>query len=53
MRSVEVRPHLGASLAAGGAGEVRFDAGEADIIGPAVAVDRYRVAAAIIGAIDL
>jgi hypothetical protein len=45
---VEVRPHLGAAVAAGRADETRLDVGEPDLVGPAVAADRDRMAAAIV-----
>ena len=48
---VEIRPHVCAALAAGLAHEPRLDIGQPGIIGPAVAADGDRVAAAVVGAV--
>ena len=48
---IEIRPHIGASLAAGLAREAWFKIGEPDVIGPCVRADRDRVGAMEIGAI--
>jgi hypothetical protein len=37
--AVEVRPHVGAALAARGAGEPRLEIGQPDVIGPSVSHD--------------
>jgi len=49
---VEIRPHIGAALAADPAGEAHLDIGQSGIIGPGIAADRDGVVAAIVGAID-
>ena len=49
---VEVRPYVGAALAADPAGEALLDIGQSGIIGPCIAADGDRVAAAVVGAID-
>src|SRR6516165_12404346 len=49
---IEIRPHVGAALSADLADETMLNVGQPDIIGPAIAVDRSRVAAALVGAID-
>jgi hypothetical protein len=49
---MEVRPDVGASLAACLASEQGFEIGEPDVIRPSVAADRDRVAAMEVGAID-
>jgi hypothetical protein len=41
-----------ATLAAGGADEIRFDGRQSDVIGPAVSADRGRAAAFVVAAID-
>jgi hypothetical protein len=51
-RRGKIRPDVGASLAAGLADEARLQIGEPDVIRPWVCADRYRVAVAIICAID-
>lgn len=48
----EVRPHLGAALAAGGAHEARLEIGNPGIIWPGTSAGRNRVAAVVIGAIE-
>jgi hypothetical protein len=50
--SVEIRPHVGATLAASGANETLLDIRQTDIIRPAVGVDCDGMAAFVIGAID-
>jgi hypothetical protein len=49
---VRVRPHIGATLAAGSACKPRFDIGQPKIIGPVVASDGDRMAAAIVGTVN-
>ena len=49
---VEIRPHVGAALAAGLAHETMLYVGRAKVIGPLIAADRDRVAAAVVGSID-
>jgi len=48
---IEIRPHVGAALAAGPADKPLFDVGQPEIFGPAIGTDRDRVAAAIVGAV--
>ena len=45
-------PHLRAALAAACTGEVWFDVGESDVIGPAVSVGFDVMAAVVIAAVD-
>ena len=49
---IEIRPDIGAALAAGRADKARLDVGEPDIIGPAVTAHGDKVAAFEVGAID-
>jgi hypothetical protein len=49
---VEIWPHVGAALTADPTGEALLDIGQPGIIGPRIAADRNRVAAAVVGAID-
>ena len=48
---VEIRPHICTALAASLANELTLNAGQAEVIGPAVAADGDRVTGAIIGAV--
>ena len=48
----EIRPHICAALAASQADKSIFNIGQPDIIGPAIAADGDRVAAAVVGSID-
>jgi hypothetical protein len=50
--AIELRPHVSAAMATGSADEPRLNVGQPEIIGPAVAADRKRMAAAIVGAVD-
>ena len=52
MRAAEVRPDLGAALAAGLADEERLDVGEPHVIRPSIRADRERVAAVVVRAVD-
>ena len=47
---IEIRPHVGAALAVGGAGEARLNIREPNVIWPPVGADGERVAAAIVRA---
>jgi hypothetical protein len=47
---VEIRPHVGAALAAGLADETMLYVGQAKVIGPLIGADRDAVAAAIVDA---
>jgi len=49
---IEVRPHAGATMAIGAADESRLNIGQPGIIRPAIAIDRNRMAAAVVSAID-
>jgi len=49
---IEVRPHIRATMAAGATDESRLYIGQPGIIRPAVAIDRERMAAAVVSAID-
>ena len=49
---VEIRSHIRAALAADPTGEPLLDIGQSGIIGPRIAADRDRMAAAVVGAID-
>ena len=49
---IEIRPRVGAPLAAGRADKSRLDIREAEIVGPRIAADRDRVATLEIGALD-
>jgi hypothetical protein len=49
---MKVWPHVGASLAASLAYELRFEIGEPDVIRPWISADRDRVAALVIRAVD-
>jgi hypothetical protein len=51
-RPVEIRPHLGAAVAASGADELRLQIRQPSVIRPLVAADRRPMATMIIGAID-
>ena len=46
------RPDIGATVAASLTGELRFEIGQPDMIGPAIGVDHDRMRAFVIGAID-
>ena len=48
----EVRPDIGAALAAGLAYKTALDIGKPDLIGPLGAVHAHQVAAGVIGAVD-
>jgi len=49
---VEIRPHVGAALSARLANQAALNAGQPEINRPAIATDRHRMAAAVIGAIN-
>jgi hypothetical protein len=49
---IEIRPDVGASLAAGLAHEARLKIGEPNVIRPSVRTDRDRVAAVVILTVD-
>ena len=46
------RPDIGATVAASLTGELRFEIGQADMVGPTIGVDRKRMRAFVIGAVD-
>jgi hypothetical protein len=48
----EVRPDVGAAIAAGLADEQGLDIGQADLVGPSAGVNRCRVAALEVRAVD-
>jgi hypothetical protein len=49
---IEIRSHISATVAAGATDESRLYVGQPDIIGPTVAADCERMAAAIVSAVD-
>jgi hypothetical protein len=49
---MEIRPDVGASLAAGRAYEPRFEIGKPNVIWPSIPADCRRMAALVVGAID-
>ena len=49
---MEIRPYVGATLAANRAHKPRLDVRQPDVIGPGITADRKRVAAAVVTAID-
>jgi len=49
---VEVRPHLGATVAAGLAHKPRLEIGQPEIVGPTIPADRQTMAAVVVGAVD-
>jgi len=51
-RARKFRPHLRATLAAGGADEIRLDVRQPDMIGPAVGADGDVEAATMVAAIS-
>src|SRR5215469_16957277 len=48
----EIRPNVGAALAADCTGEARLDAGKTNVVGPWLAADSLRMAALVVAAID-
>src|SRR3974390_1912720 len=49
---IELRPHISATMAAGATDEPRLNVGQPGIVRPVVAVDRNRMAAVMVRAID-
>ena len=51
-RSIEIRPDIGAPMAADGANEQRLQIGQTHEARPGIAADRYRVRAFVISAVN-